>query len=260
MKPLISLQGVTKDFSGITALSDVDLTLYPGEITCLLGDNGAGKSTLINILSGVFRPTIGTMMLQGERIGFRSPHEAQAVGISTVYQDVGIFPLMSIARNFFLAREPVKGWGPLRRIDKSTANAIALQELKKIGIRRVRSADQLVGTLSGGERQALAIGRALFFGARVLVLDEPTSALGVKEAAVVLRLIQRAKKDGIAIVVVTHNAHHALAIGDRFTVLIHGRVAADFARGERSKEELLSLMAGGEEFEKLELELEEDGE
>jgi simple sugar transport system ATP-binding protein len=162
---------------------------------------------------------------------------------------------MSVSRNFFLGQEPCKGWGPWKRLDKRGANKIAVEQLGWMGIRRVRSGDQPAGTLSGGERQALSICRALYFGARLLILDEPTSSLGVKEAGVVLRLIEEARARGIAIVFITHNVRHAMTIGDRFTVLIHGVVADEFARGERSREDLLNLMAGGEELESLEAEL-----
>lgn len=255
----LDLLSVSKSFGRIAAVSAVDLTLVGGAVTCLLGDNGAGKSTLIKVMSGVHQPSSGEIRLDGDVISFGSPREAQALGISTVHQDIGALPLMSVARNFFLGREPTKGWGPVRYFDGNEAGRIAVEQLRAIGIQRVADGDQLVGTLSGGERQALAISRALYFGARVLILDEPTSALGVKEAGIVLRLIQEVTSRGVAVLFITHNAHHALTVGDRFTVLVHGRVAAQFRRGERSREELLNLMAGGEELEALEAELEHLG-
>jgi simple sugar transport system ATP-binding protein len=254
-RPFISLNAVSKSFGRVDALKEVDIAVSPGEVHCLLGDNGAGKSTLIKIMSGVHRPSRGDIWIEGERTSLNSPRDAQDVGIAAVHQEVGVFPLMSVARNFFVGREPRKGHGPFRRLDRQGAGEIAVEQLRAMGIRRVTSGDQLVGTLSGGERQALAIGRALYFGARMLILDEPTSALGVKEAAIVLRLMQQARSQGIAIVFITHNAHHAMSIGDKFSVLIHGRVADHFARGERSKSELLDLMAGGEDLEALEVEL-----
>lgn len=257
MEPAMELVQVSKEFSGVRAVSGVSLTVHPGEVVCLLGDNGAGKSTLIKIMSGVHAPSSGHVLVEGEPVRFSSPRGAQERGIATVHQDVGTFPLMSVARNFFLGHEPTRGWGPWRHMDKSRSNEIAVEQLKSIGITRVSDGGQLVGTLSGGERQALAISRALYFGARLLILDEPTSALGVREAGVVLKLIQQARVKGVATVFITHNAHHALTVGDKFTVLIHGAVAAQFARGERSREELLNLMAGGEELESLEVELEE---
>lgn len=243
------LDGVSRSFANNLALNDVDLDVYPGEVHCLLGDNGAGKSTLINIMSGVLAPTLGTVLYDGEPVSFRSPRDAQGYGIGTVHQDVGSIPLISVARNFFLGNEPTKGWGPWRRLDHATANRVALEQIQAMGIRRVIDAGQLVGTMSGGERQALAIARALYFGARLLILDEPTAALGVKESKIVIDLIKKARDDGIALVFITHNATHALSVGDRFTVLIQGRAAAKFLRGEKSREEVLNLMAGGEQFE-----------
>jgi simple sugar transport system ATP-binding protein len=255
--PVMELLGVSKQFLGITAVRDVSLAIRPAEVTCLLGDNGAGKSTLIKIMSGVHRPSAGEIRVDGNPVIMSSPRTAQALGIGTVHQDDGALPLMSVARNFFLGREPVKGWGPARRIDRKQANQIALEQLTALGITRVTRGDQPVGTLSGGERQALAISRALYFGARLLILDEPTSSLGVREAGVVLRLIQQARGRGVAVVFITHNAHHAMTVGDRFTVLIQGQVADQFGRGERTREELLGLMAGGGELESLQESLEE---
>jgi len=247
--PLMQLEAVSRSFGNNLALNQVSIDVYPGEVHCLLGDNGAGKSTLIKIMSGVITPTLGTMRFNGEPVTFSSPRDAQHYGIGTVHQDVGTIPLISVARNFFLGNEPTKGWGPFRRLDHKTANRIALEQIRSMGIRRVTDAEQLVGTMSGGERQALAIARALYFGARLLILDEPTAALGVKESKVVIDLIKKARDDGIALVFITHNATHALSVGDRFTVLIQGRSAAKFLRGEKSREEVLNLMAGGEQVE-----------
>jgi simple sugar transport system ATP-binding protein len=247
--PLLELRGVSKSFAGIQALADVDLSIRGGEVLCLLGDNGAGKSTLIKVLSGYHQATSGTLLVDGKETRLADPREARQRGIATVHQDFGAVPLMSIGRNFFLGAEPTRGRGIFRRLDLALANRVAVEELHKIGIRRVRDGEQLVGTLSGGERQALAIGRAVYFGAHVLILDEPTSALGVKEAANVLKLIKQVASQGVGIVFITHNARHAIEVGDAFAVLIRGRVAATFRRGERSRAEMLDLMAGGEKFE-----------
>ena len=247
--PLMQLEGVSRAFGNNLALNGVSIDVHPGEVHCLLGDNGAGKSTLIKIMSGVVTPTLGTIRFNGQPVTFSSPRDAQHYGIGTVHQDVGTIPLISVSRNFFLGNEPTKGWGPFRRLDHKTANRIALEQIRSMGIRRVTDADQLVGTMSGGERQALAIARALYFGAKLLILDEPTAALGVKESKVVIDLMKKARDDGIALVFITHNATHALQVGDRFTVLIQGRSAANFLRGEKSREEVLNLMAGGEQFE-----------
>ncbi|MCX5480510.1 ATP-binding cassette domain-containing protein [Kaistia geumhonensis] len=248
MPALMTLQSVSRSFGNNLALDDVSLEAYPGEVHCLLGDNGAGKSTLIKIMSGVTPPSSGTLTFDGRPVAFRSPRDAKAYGIGTVHQDVGSIPLISVARNFFLGNEPTKGWGPFRRLDHATANRIALEQIREMGIRRINDAGQLVGTMSGGERQALAIARALYFGARLLILDEPTAALGVKESKIVIDLMIKARAQGIALVFITHNATHALQVGDRFTVLIQGRIASQFRRGEKTREEVLNLMAGGEEF------------
>ncbi|WP_018157588.1 ATP-binding cassette domain-containing protein [Demetria terragena] len=245
--PIISLVQAGRTFGGVTALAEIDIDLYPGEVHCLLGDNGAGKSTLIKLLSGVHALSSGAMHLDGESVRLASPREAQSRGIATVHQDTGAIPLMSVAKNFFLGVEPTRGRGLFSRFDTKKANTIALEQIRAMGITRVTDADQLVGTLSGGERQALAIARASYFGAKVLILDEPTSALGVKEATVVLRQIEKAREDGIAVVFITHNATHAIAVGDRFSVLIQGRVAAQFLRGQMTRNQILDLMAGGEE-------------
>jgi simple sugar transport system ATP-binding protein len=249
--PIIELRNVSKRFAGVEALSDVSIAVPAGKVVCLLGDNGAGKSTLIKILSGFHQPTSGAILLDGEETRFADPRDARNRGIATVHQDVGTMPLMSVGRNFFLGAEPKKGRGIFSRLDTKKANEVALAQIRRFGITRVRDGDQLVGSLSGGERQVLAIGRAMYFGARVLILDEPTSALGVKEAATVLRFTNAAKAEGVGIVFITHNAHHALSVGDFFTVLIQGTVAASFRRGERSTTELLTLMAGGEKVEDL---------
>jgi simple sugar transport system ATP-binding protein len=199
----------------------------------------------------VYQPTRGTLSVDGQEVHFNSPADARVRGIATVHQFGGTAPLMSIDRNFFLGAEPMTGIWPLRRMDRKKMSVESLWAIREIGLTRVLSTAQLVGTMSGGERQALAIGRAVYFGARVLILDEPTSTLGVKEAAFVLRLIDKVRSEGVGVVFITHNAQHALSVGDRFVVLINGEVAASFKQGERSRTQLLDLMAGGQEFAKL---------
>jgi len=250
MTALVELKSVTKVFDNVIALEDVSMSVDAGEVMCLLGDNGAGKSTLIKILSGVHTPTRGTMWFEGREVHFASPRDALDLGIATVYQDLAMIPLLSISRNFFLGSEPTVGWGPLRRFDMPFADRVTRQELEKMGI-RIRDTAQPVGTLSGGERQSVAIARAVYFGARVLILDEPTAALGVKEASVVLRYIAQARARGLAVVFITHNVHHAYPIGDRFTLLNRGRSYGTFKKSEVSREEVLQMMAGGEELEDL---------
>eukprot|EP01037_Dinobryon_pediforme_P017797 gene17797-18017_t len=254
-EPLLKLTNVNKSFGPIDVLHDISLEVKAGEVLCLLGDNGAGKSTLIKILSGVHKPTSGTVEMRGAAIAFTSPRDASNNGIATVHQFGGTFPLMSIGRSFFVGEEPTKGWGPFKRFDRQSANEIAVKAVRDLGITRVTDGDRLVGGLSGGERQALAIARAVHFGASVLILDEPTAALGVKEAAHVLRIVLQARQKGIAVIFITHNVIHALTVGDHFAVLIKGAKAADFRKGEKSREEITDLMAGGEHMAELEAEI-----
>ena len=252
---LLQFEHVSKYFGSVIALKDVSLQVNAGEVTCILGDNGAGKSTLIKILSGVHQHDEGAVRVDGKEVRFSSPRDARHVGIATVYQDLAMVPLMSIWRNFFLGEEPRKGWGPFARFDSKTAKKVSREELKQMGI-DVRDTEQMVGTLSGGERQAVAIARAVHFGARVLILDEPTSALGVKQAGVVLRYVVRAAERGVGVIFITHNPHHAYPVGDHFVLLNRGRVIGDHAKGEVTREQLVREMAGGAELEVLTHELE----
>jgi simple sugar transport system ATP-binding protein len=252
---LLELDDVSKYFGNVIALKDVSLYVNAGEVTCLLGDNGAGKSTLIKILSGVHQHDEGHVMVDGAETAFASPRDARGAGIATVYQDLAMVPLMSIWRNFFLGSEPLKGWGPFSRFDTKLAKQKAREQMKEMGI-DVRDPDQPVGTLSGGERQAVAIARAIYFGARVLILDEPTSALGVKQAGVVLRYVVRAAERGVGVIFITHNPHHAYPVGDHFVLLNRGRVIGDHAKADVTLEQLVQEMAGGAELQALTHELE----
>ncbi len=254
--PLVELRDVSKFFGSIVALRDISLSVYSGEVHCLLGDNGAGKSTLIKILSGVYRPDQGEMLVAGEKANFTSPRQALDFGIATVFQDLAMVPLMSITRNFFMGREPTAGRGLLRRFDLETANDIAREELGKIGI-DVRDPTQAVGTLSGGERQCVAIARAMYFGAKVLILDEPTSALGVHQASMVLKYVALARRRGVGVIFITHNIHHAFPVGDTFTLLNRGTSVGTYRKNEISRDEVLHVMSGGEQLAQLNAELEE---
>ena len=254
--PLLKLTGINKSFGPIDVLHDITLDVYRGEVLCLLGDNGAGKSTLIKILSGVHKPTSGSLEMDNKAVAFDSPRDASEHGIATVHQFGGTFPLMSIGRSFFVGAEPTKRWGPFTVFDRKKANEIAVRETRQLGITRIDDGNRLVGGLSGGERQALAIARAVHFGASVLILDEPTAALGVKEAAHVLRIVLQARQKGIAVIFITHQVVHALTVGDHFAVLIWGAKAADFRKGDKTREEITDLMAGGEAMAELEGEIE----
>lgn len=255
-RPIIEVRDISKFFGSVIALNGVSMELHLGEVMCLLGDNGAGKSTLIKILSGVHKPSDGAYYVDGEEANFSSPRDALDRGIATVYQDLAMIPLMSISRNFFLGSEPTTGWGPFRRFDVAFADRVAREELSKMGI-DIRDPSQPVGTLSGGERQSVAIARAVYFGARVLILDEPTAALGVKQAGTVLRYIAQSRARGIAVVFITHNPHHAYAVGDRFTILKRGRTFGTFTKDELDREEMVRMMSGADELDALRHELEE---
>ncbi len=247
---LIEVRDLVKHFGHVVALSGVSLSVRAGEVMCLLGDNGAGKSTLIQTLSGVYRRTAGEFLVEGQPVAFQSPREALDAGIATVYQDLAMIPLMSITRNFFMGREPLRRFGPVRLMDMRLADTVARQEMRKIGI-DIRDPGQAVGTLSGGERQCVAIARAVYFGAKALILDEPTSALGVAQTAMVLKYIHRVRENGLGVIFITHNVRHAYAVGDRFTVLNRGKTLGTFTKSEIAIEQLQELMAGGKELEAL---------
>jgi simple sugar transport system ATP-binding protein len=255
--PMLELRGISKSFGSVISLHDISTTVRAGQVTCVLGDNGAGKSTLIKILSGVHQPDHGQVLLDGTPTRFSNPREALDAGIATVFQDLAMIPLMAIWRNFFLGAEPTRGWGPFRRFDRKTAQRISRKEMLDMGI-DIRDPDQPVGTLSGGERQSVAIARAVYFGARLLILDEPTSALGVKQAGVVLKYIVQARDRGLGVIFITHNPHHAYPVGDRFLLLKRGRSLGDFGKSEISRDEMTGLMAGGVELDELAHELEHD--
>lgn len=245
MPPIVELRRVSKSFGSVLALKDLDFDVESGEVHCLLGDNGAGKSTVIKVLAGVHVISKGEYVIDGTPVSICSPRSALDRGIATVYQDLAMVPLLSITRNFFLGRELTKGWGPFSRFDVAKANEVVVRELSGMGI-DIRDPSQTVGTLSGGERQCLAIARAVYFGARVLILDEPTSALGVHQASIVLKIIAEARKRGLGVIFISHNINHAFAVGDRFTLLNRGTSKGTYRRGEVSRDQVLHVMAGGE--------------
>ena len=256
--PLIEARNITKYFGRVIALQDVSLSVSAGEVLCLLGDNGAGKSTLIKTLSGVHPPDEGEMLVDGETVTFSSPRDALQRGIATVYQDLAMIPLLSVSRNFFLGAEPTSQVGPFRSLDVRRADREARDALRGMGI-DLRDTSQPVGTLSGGERQSVAIARAIHFGAKVVILDEPTSALGVKEAGVVLRFIVHARDKGVGVILITHNVNHAFPVGDRFTILDRGQTRGTFDKSELTMSELLEHMSGGADLKELQHELQDAG-
>ena len=252
---ILALENVSKRFGSVLALQNITMRLREGEVHCLLGDNGAGKSTLIKTLAGVHKPTDGQYLVDGQPVVFNSPSEALDMGVATVYQDLALVPLLSVARNFFMGREPMKkllGVVPVMDIDYAAETARA--KLAEMGI-MVRDPHQAIGTMSGGEKQCLAIARAIHFGARVLILDEPTAALGVKQSFNVLKLIYKARERGISVIFITHNVHHAYPVGDSFTLLNRGKSLGTFTKDTVTKDELLDMMAGGAEMQTLMSEL-----
>ncbi|WP_129840596.1 ATP-binding cassette domain-containing protein [Streptomyces sp. RFCAC02] len=252
--PIVSLTGVGASYGPVRALRGVDLTVRAGRVSCVLGDNGAGKSTLIRIVSGLLRHTEGEYRIDGTPVRLSSPRQAMDRGIATVHQDLATLPLMPVWRNFFLGREPTRGRWPVQWLDIPRMKRVADAELRAMGI-VIDDLDQPVGSLSGGQRQCLAIARAVHFGARVLVLDEPTAALGVRQSGVVLRYVAAARERGLGVVLVTHNPHHAHLVGDHFTVLRLGTVELSAARDAVTLPDLTDHMAGGADLDALRAEL-----
>ncbi len=252
--PLVRLTDASKRYGSIIALSGITLEVSAGEVTCVLGDNGAGKSTLIKIIAGLHRPSSGSYEVEGKPVAFDSPREALELGIATVYQDLAVVPLMPVWRNFFLGNEMRKGL----RMDIPRMRKTCKDELLAMGI-DLRDVDQPIGTLSGGERQCVAISRAVYFGAKVLILDEPTAALGVKQSGVVLKYILQARDRDLGVIFITHNPHHAYPVGDRFLLLNRGRSIGYYEKSQITRDELTGLMAGGGELEELSHELEAMG-
>ena len=254
--PLIEIKNLVKKFGSFTALNGVSLDVYPGEVHALLGDNGAGKSTLIKVLSGVHSATNGEIKVDGEIVKFSSPRQASDAGIGTVYQDLALNALTSVTRNFFLGREIKKGPGPFGLMNMKEMDKITSEEMSKIGI-NISDLDQPVGTMSGGQRQTLAIARAIYFGAKILILDEPTSALGQKQQMEVLKTIKKVQRLGnIAIILITHNEIHARLIVDRYTFLSLGEVIGNGLANELGGDDVKRLMAGGAQIGDLAKELE----
>jgi simple sugar transport system ATP-binding protein len=256
-EPLVEMAGVGKSYGAIRALKGINLTVRAGEVTGVLGDNGAGKSTLIKIISGLHGHNEGTLKVDGKEVRFSSPRAALDHGIATVYQDLAVVGLMEVWRNFFLGSELTGGKLPLSGMKVKEMKRIADEELRKMGI-VVKDIDQPIGELSGGQRQCVAIARAVYFGARVLILDEPTAALGVKQSGVVLKYTAAARDAGLGVVFITHNPHHAYLVGDHFVILKLGQAVLDKRRDQVSLDELTRQMAGGDELTELSHELSRD--
>ncbi|MBE2184510.1 MAG: sugar ABC transporter ATP-binding protein [Anaerolineae bacterium] len=250
--PLVEMRGIVKQFGSVEALRGVDFRVDQQEIVGLLGDNGAGKSTLIKILTGVHTPTHGQILFEGNPVTIDSPHAARELGIETVYQDLALVPLMSIARNFWLGQEITRRFGPFSRLDHKAMAQSTKTALLDIGI-NIRNPDEAVAMMSGGERQSIAIGRAVHFGKKLLILDEPTSALSVKQTGEVLKYTHRAKERGLSVIFITHNIAHVHEVADRFTIIRGGRKIGDFYKHEVSEMEVANMVMTGAVPERLRL-------
>jgi simple sugar transport system ATP-binding protein len=243
--PVVAIRNVTKQFQSVVALRDVTLEAHAGTVLGLLGDNGAGKSTLIKILSGVYRPTTGTVEVNGRPTVLRSPHQARELGISTVFQDLAVCELMSISRNIVLGNEPTTGIGPVKWLDVKRADRIAREALAMLGVELHRDMSDPAATLSGGQRQALAIARAIYYGSKCLILDEPTAALAVRQTGQVLDQVRRARDAGQAVIIIMHNIQQALSVSDQIVVLARGRTVASSSTEGMSLEDVTELVMRG---------------
>lgn len=257
--PLVVMEDIHKSFGTVRALRGVDFTVDRQEIVGLLGDNGAGKSTLIKVLTGVYTPTSGQIFFEGQPVQINSPHDARELGIETVYQDLALVPLMSIARNFWLGREITHDLGPVRVMRHKEMSERTRDALLDIGI-HIRSADEPVGSMSGGERQSIAIGRAVYFGKKLLILDEPTSALSVGETKKVLEYTKTAKERGMSVIFISHNIGHVHEVADRFTIISHGKKVGDFTKAEVSEMEVAHMVMTGQVPERLRIDTPEEEE
>ena len=248
---MIELHDISQTFGNFHALRGINLSVKEGAVTCVLGDNGAGKSTLIKILAGLNQPTGGTITVDGEEVNFASPRDSLDAGIATVYQDLALVPSLSVWRNFFLGQELTGALGSLR---EEEMKRITHDQLAEMGI-ELGDVSVELSALSGGQRQVVAIARAIYFGARYIILDEPTAALGVKQSGMVLRFIDAARERGMGVVFITHNPQHAYLMGDHFIVLTVGQMSLDASKEEVTLPELTQWMAGGDELEELKQEL-----
>jgi len=248
----IILEGkhIWKRFGAIQALKDVSFKLYKKEVLGLVGDNGAGKSTLVKIITGIYPPDKGEIYFEGKKVRFSSPLEARRAGIETVYQDLALIDLMDIYRNFFLGREITKGKGPFKILDIKKMKEECMSVFSQLGI-GIRSPDEIVSFLSGGEKQSISIGRSIYFGVKVLILDEPTMALSIKESRKVLELVEKIRQQGLSVIFITHNIYHVYSIADRFMILNRGVKLGEFYKEDVTPEDISEIIASGEISEEL---------
>jgi len=244
ISPLAKMVDIDKNFGAVQALKKVNIEIRQGEILGLLGDNGAGKSTLIKVLAGVFPPDGGEIFFEGERVRFSSPKDARAMGIETVHQALSLVDVMSISRNFFLGREPTKKIGPIYLLDRKMMNEECEKSVTGLGI-RVRSPNEFVSILSGGERQAISIGRAMHFKVKLLILDEPITALSVRETKEVLRQVEKVREAGVSVIFITHNVYHVYPVAERFVMLDKGIKIGEVYKKDASSEDIIEIIATG---------------
>jgi ribose/xylose/arabinose/galactoside ABC-type transport system permease subunit/ABC-type branched-subunit amino acid transport system ATPase component len=244
-KPVVALRDVTMTFQSVTALRNITMEAREGKVLALLGDNGAGKSTLIKLLSGVYQPTSGSVEVDGRPVTLHSAHDARAAGVSTVFQDLAVCDLMSIARNMVLGNEPLKRFGPLRIYDAKKADRVTTDALAALGVDLRRRLGDPAATLSGGQKQAVAIARAIVYGSRCLILDEPTAALAVRQTQQVLDQVRRARDAGQAVILITHNLQQAMSVADEVVVLARGRIMGHFSSADVDLEQVTELVAEG---------------
>ncbi len=243
-EPLLKCVNIWKMFGRVTALKGVDLVVNRREVVGLLGDNGAGKSTLAKIISGVYQPDRGELYFEGRRVVWRSPRESREAGIEMLYQDLALIDVLSVSRNFFLGREPVRRFGPFKFLDFRTMNTQSLESVRKVGI-NLRSPAVRASALSGGEKQAVAFARSMFFGMKLVILDEPTANLSVRESHRVLELVKDLRDRGLSIIFITHNIYHVYEVADRFVILDRGVKIAEYEKGEVTPEEVIETIRLG---------------
>ena len=242
--PLVNMVNIEKSFKAVRALNRVNIQVQAGEILGLLGDNGAGKSTLIKILAGVFPPDAGDVFFEGKRVQFSSPKDARALGIETVHQALSLVDIMSISRNFFLGREPIKKIGPINLLDRKKMDEECEKAITGLCV-RVRSPNEFVSILSGGERQAISIGRAMYFKVKLLILDEPLTALSVRETREVLRQVGKVRESGVSVIFITHNVYHVYPVAERFVMLDKGVKIGEVRKKDATPEDIIEIIATG---------------
>jgi ABC-type sugar transport system ATPase subunit len=241
---VLEARGISKRFGRVQAITGITLQLERAEILALVGDNGAGKSTLIKVIAGALKKDSGEILLDGQKVEFENPMHAKSLGIEVVYQDLSLINYLNVYQNLFLGRELQKGFGPLKILDQRRMEQQAIEKLQTLGV-KVKSCREWVSRLSGGQRQSVAVAKAASFGKKIVILDEPTAALGVEEAHHVLQIVRELKNKGASIIIITHNMEHAFSVADRFLVIRLGSVVGVRRRSETNIDEIVKMITGG---------------